>query len=321
MGDIKKTQHFTENYKDILFNINFFPNEAIDPFAGNCDLVKYSPNTKWELYDIDVKNDIVKYNDSLLNPIDYTDKTVITNPPYLASNKTDEFKEIFKKYNTDDLYKAAILSIIGCKNGILIIPINFFTDEKTSSIREIFLSKYKVNYVNYFTKQMFANTTYNVCSFYFEQGETNEVDFFDFEKKTSFKTNLKKEFGYRLGGEFYDLFKNVKPLFDRVQTGKEKYITNIFFNALDTRAKRLNLSYNENTYIGKISDRIFGTLYCKEFLSKERQLKLINDFNCFINFYRDKYNNLVLTNYRDNGRKRISLENIYKICTYLLDQK
>ena len=95
MADLKDTQHFTTNYKDILYNINFFPKEAVDPFAGNCDLEKYSPKTKWEFYDIDVKKPQVKYNDSLLNPIDYHNKSVITNPPYLAKNKTKKFKKIY----------------------------------------------------------------------------------------------------------------------------------------------------------------------------------------------------------------------------------
>ena len=62
MKDLNKIQHFTENYKEILYNINFFPKEAVDPFAGNCDLIKYSPNTMWELYDIDVKNNNVVHN-------------------------------------------------------------------------------------------------------------------------------------------------------------------------------------------------------------------------------------------------------------------
>ena len=126
MSEIEKTQHFTSNFETILYNIDFHPAEAIDPFAGNCDLVSYSPNTNWELYDIDVKKPCVIQRDTLLNPPSYEGKSVITNPPYLARNKAND-KKIFDKYQVDDLYKAAILSIIGCKDGILIIPINFFS--------------------------------------------------------------------------------------------------------------------------------------------------------------------------------------------------
>ena len=55
MSDLKKTQHFTENYKEILQGIDFYPQKTVDPFAGNRALFKYSPNTDWEFYDIDVK--------------------------------------------------------------------------------------------------------------------------------------------------------------------------------------------------------------------------------------------------------------------------
>ena len=172
MEDLIKTQHFIKQYEKILKNIDFHPKEAIDPFAGECDLFNYSPETKWTFYDIEPKKENVIKNDSLLNPIDYTGKTVITNPPYLAKNKTKEFTEIFEKYKEDDLHKASIKSIIGCSNGILIIPINFFTDENTEELRKLFLSYYKVSYVNVFSKPVFENTTYNVCSFYFEKGQS-----------------------------------------------------------------------------------------------------------------------------------------------------
>ena len=300
MDDLKKTQHFTKQHDKILQEINFHPNEAVDPFAGACDLIEHFPETKWELYDIEPKDDRITLRDSLLNPIDYTNKTVITNPPYIAKNKTKEFAEIFKKYNTDDLYKASILSIIGCRNGILIIPINFFTDENTEDVRKIFLSKYKVENVNIFNSPVFENTTYNICSFYFELGETNDVIFHNRDCETSFHTQLKKEFGYRLGGEFYNSFSGVKPIFSRVRKDKKNdFITNIFLTALDKRSEKICLSYNENTYFGKDTDRIYATLTCKEELSAEKQ-------------------NLILTNYRDFGRKRISFDDVYKICTMLL---
>lgn len=318
MGDLKKTQHFSSNYEKLLKNIEFYPEEAIDPFAGAKDLLQYSKDTKWTFYDIEpIHEDIIK-NDSLLNPPDYTDKTVITNPPYLAQNKTKEFKEIFDKYKVDDLYKAAILSIIGCKNGILIIPINFFTDEVTSNIRKEFLSKYKVKYVNVFSEQMFENTTYNVCSFYFELGKTDVVEFYNVSTDTRLNTVLDEKYGYRLGGEFYNIFKNAPKLFSRVRTGKENNITNIFLQGLDDRKNLISLYYNTETYIGKNTDRVFATLYCKQKLDENIQKQIIEEFNLFLNSNRKKYNNLILTNYRDFGRKRISFDDAYKICSMIL---
>lgn len=320
MADLIKTQHFTTQHEKILININFNPKQAVDPFAGACDLVNHFQKTEWELYDIDVKDQRVNYRDSLLDPIDYTNKTVITNPPYLAKNKTKEFEEVFKKYNTDDLYKASILSIIGCKNGILIIPINFFTDENTEDVRRCFLSKYKIENVNIFNSPVFENTTYNVCSFYFEAGKTDNVTFHNIDSKVSFQTQLKEEYGYRLGGDFYNSFKNIKPIFSRARQDKENvFLTNIFLTALDKRNELINLKYNEDIFYGKDTDRIYATLICKRQLSEEEQRSLIDNFNNFLLKERDSYQNLILTNYRDFGRKRISFDDVYKICTMLLE--
>lgn len=317
MADLIKTQHFTTQYEKILKNINFHPEEAIDPFAGNCDLKNYSPETKWVFYDLEPKNNFTIKNNSLLNPPDYTDKTVITNPPYLAKNKTKDFDEVFKKYNTDDLYKASMLSIIGCKNGILIIPINFFTDEYTENIRKQFLSQYKISYVNTFNYPVFDETTYNICSFYFEKGKTDDVVFYNIDDNSTLNTVLKEEFGYRLGGDFYNSFKNIKPIFTRARKEIDKYMTNIFLTALDKRNSSINLSYNENHFFGKETDRIYATLVCEKELSEEEQKNLIERFNNYLNKKRREYNNLILTNYRDFNRKRIGFEDVYKILTQL----
>ena len=77
------------------------------------------------MYDIDPKINAITQN-TLLNPPDYKDKYVITNPPFLAKNKNKD-KTIYEIYDVGDLYKAAIKSfIIGdVIGGILIVPLNF----------------------------------------------------------------------------------------------------------------------------------------------------------------------------------------------------
>ena len=131
-------QFYTKNADYILQNlIKDFDNDLhfIDPFAGEGDLMIYYPNTIG--YDIDVKRSDIKYNNSLLNPIDYSGKYIITNPPYLAKNKNKD-KTFYDKYNVNDLYKASMKSIMGCEGGILIIPLNFFCDED-NEFRKYFL--------------------------------------------------------------------------------------------------------------------------------------------------------------------------------------
>lgn len=103
---------------------------VIEPFYGNGDLVK-TFNVS-EFYDIDREDEHKR--DTLLSPPDYKNKWVITNPPYLAKNKAKD-KTLFNKYPYDDLYKIAISTMIEAEGGILVLPINFLTDERSWKIR------------------------------------------------------------------------------------------------------------------------------------------------------------------------------------------
>lgn len=275
---------------------------------------------EWKLYDLDPKNENIIKRDTLLNPLDYTGKTIITNPPYLAKNNTKDFRDIFEKYHVDDLYKAALLSFIGCRDGFLILPINFFTDQSSAVVRNEFLSKYKVKKVNVFTKPMFENTTYNVCSFYFEKGKTDEVEFYNFETAKIVSTVLKEEYDFRLGGEFFKSFEDVNPIFFRDLDRTPN--TNLFLRCLDKREAKISLEYIPDfIYKNKKTDRIYATLSCKVKLSREEQEELAKKFRVFLNDERKKYNNLILSNYRDFGRKRISFADAYKICTMIYEKE
>ena len=90
---------------------------------------------------------LLNKRDTLLNPLNYNNKFIITNPPYLARNKSQD-KSIFDKYKTNDLYKCFIQSIINnnCNGGILIIPLNFFSSIRKSDIdlRKHFLKIYDI---------------------------------------------------------------------------------------------------------------------------------------------------------------------------------
>jgi hypothetical protein len=62
------------------------------------------------MYDIDSKTEGVVLQDTLKTPPDYTNAWVLTNPQYLARNKTSD-KEQFDKYDTNDLYKCFMRSL------------------------------------------------------------------------------------------------------------------------------------------------------------------------------------------------------------------
>ena len=104
---IKKAlgQFYTTNHEYILQNMELpnYVRNIIEPFAGNGDLLQFiekdenQKNIKYniECYDIEPKEDYIKKRDTIKNPPLYKDKFVLTNPPYLARNKTDE-KTLFE---------------------------------------------------------------------------------------------------------------------------------------------------------------------------------------------------------------------------------
>ena len=103
-------QFFTTNYKYILQNLSIPQNitDIIEPFTGNGDLLNFIDHKEKyniECYDIEPKKDFIIQRNTLINPSIYNDKFIITNPPYLARNKSKD-KFIFDKYNMNDLYKC-----------------------------------------------------------------------------------------------------------------------------------------------------------------------------------------------------------------------
>lgn len=320
MNDLQRTIHYTTKAEEICSNlVRYIPTEAklIEPFVGDGDLLALFPDKIWEKYDIEEKEDSI-CQDTLMAPPDYKGKWVITNPPYLAKNKAKD-KKIFIKYDVDDLYKATLLSILDCEGGILIIPTNFLTDERTGSIRESFLNQFEILEMNIFTEPVFITTTYSVCSFAFKRksektkaAQTFPININPANKKV--EITIYPEYNYRLAGEFYNTLATTENIFNRLigSTSKD-YITNIKLYALDTRSERIRIEFEPNHYEGKDSDRTYATFTCKKTLTEEQEKALVAEFNKQLEAFRAKYFDLSMTNYRDYNRKRIGFTFAYQL--------
>lgn len=327
MNDLEKTIHYTTKAEEICSNLKkYIPDSAnlIEPFVGDGDLLGLFPKQNWEKYDIDAEKENCIHQDTLKNPPNYKGKWVITNPPYLAKNKATD-KHIFLQYKTDDLYKATLLSILDCEGGILIIPTNFLTDEKTGPIRNQFLNQFEILEMNIFTEPVFITTTYSVCSFAFKRKNIEKIP-------QTFPININPigdtvnitiypEYNYRIAGEFYNALSSTKNIFGRlVGETSTDYITNIKLYALDTRTDRIRVEFEPNHYIGKNTDRVYATLTCKKTLSEEQENFLIAEFNKQIETFRKKYYDLSMTNYRDYNRKRIGFTFAYQLLSKIYNE-
>lgn len=349
----KLGQFFTTNYKYILQNFTIPDNitDIIEPFTGNGDLLNFinikekEKNKKYniECYDIEPKKDFIIFQDTINNPPDYNNKFIITNPPYLARNKSNE-KELFNKYDVNDLYKCFIKNLLTnkCIGGIIIIPLNFWSSIRKADIelRKLFLDIYEIIYLNIFEESVFEDTTTTVCSFQFSlkikiieennNKNKNNLNISIYPSNNKISTILNNENNYMIGGHIYNLKSNNKYSITRLTSknndDKKEFITNILVKCIDdNKDNQINMSFVNDIYIDNtpnLTARTYATLVIEPKLNIENQKKLINNFNIYLKENREKYNSLFLTNYRESkdiARKRISFDLIYNICDYLLE--
>lgn len=339
----KYGQYFTTNYNYILQNFIIPDNIKIiiEPFTGNGDLLKFIENKdKYEIncYDIEPKKEFIIKQDTILEPPINLDKSfILTNPPYLARNKSND-KYLYDKYKTNDLYKCFIQILINnsCLGGILIVPLNFICSIRKNDIelRKSFLEKFEIISINIFEEQVFKDTTYTICSFQFklknkENTDNNNVIICNiYPSNSNLEIKLNKENNYTIGGEIYNLKQNNNYKIERATrlTINKEFITNILVKCIDDN-NPIGLYFTDNIdkYIDNttnLSGRSYAILVIEPILEIEKQKELIEKFNIYIKEKRELYNSLFLTNYREsknnNARKRISFNLIYEICNYLL---
>jgi len=339
-------QFYTTNHEYILQGIKIPYNikDIIEPFAGDGDLITFiekkqeENNVKYniECYDIEPKKDYIIKKDTIKNPPNYNNKYIITNPPYLARNKSKD-KILFDKYDVNDLYKCVIKDILtnNCLGGIFIIPLNFWSSIRIADIelRKLFLEKYTIILLNIFEEQVFNDTTYTICSFQFEfkknNNDNNNLNIIVYPSKTIIKTELNNNNNFMIGGDIYNLkLKHVYKISRLTNTNKAKLNTNILVKCIDDNFDNqigLSLVEDKDIYIDDTPNhtaRTYATLIIEPKINKDKQKQLVIKFNKYLEDHRKKYNSLFLTNYRESkdiARKRISFDLVYSITGYILE--
>jgi len=338
-------QFFTTNAEKIFGDglledfLDLVPEDGIvvDPFAGNWDLLNLvKGNKKVKGYDLDPRNEQTELRDSILNPPNYSNQHILTNVPFLGKNKTEknyESKLPFELYQTDDLYKSALLSIIrnDPSSGLIILPLNFFSSTKNPQSRIGFISNFKVLKVRVFEEQVFDDTGYTICVILFQKNEkfdcSNQTINFEFKPKGLIKEiNLTLSDNYQIANDFYQMI-DVEPIF-RVRRAKTEQEINskIVLRAIDTGSQngRIGLFLSENKRYLKKTDRTFANIILNKDLTIKQQESLCQKFNEIIEFFREKYNSIFLTNFREStksySRKRIDFKDAYKLIEKILQE-
>ncbi len=175
-----------------------------------------------------------------------------------------------------------------------------------------------------------------------------------FPEKKLINIELSRKFDWAIGGECLNNVKEQKNLLniyrlteEQIENGPKKIAaahnhikSKLFVNVSDsfrnlvesnlillraidsgTEEGKIRLEnikkYNVECLISKPSSRNMVYLVFNNRITLEEQLKLIDLFNKEINNLRENYLSLFLTNFRDNDRKRISFDFVYKLLNYL----
>ncbi len=314
----------------------------IEPFAGKGDLLDWvlpmnTTGLPVEAYDIDPKRADIVVRDTLLSPPDYSNAWILTNPPYLARNKSS-VKTVFDMYDTNDLYKCFIMSLVRqtvpARGGILIIPAGFFLSPRDvdTRVRGAFLERYRIIRVRYFEEAVFPDTTTTVVALAFERGEMGLSQVIPWRLMPAGimqEFTLRKEDDWIVGGDIYRL---------AVPTGVEvrrwvegsvlksgEQLTELTLSALDSgRADgRICLSYRPGyCYPAKDTSRTYATLCIRgRRLSVDEQRQIAVRFNELLETRRAATWSLFLPQYRESkeyARKRIPFELAYRIVEWAI---
>lgn len=340
-------QFMTKNCEYILQGMTLpdFKGTFVEPFVGEGDLVEFMLKrdvslTQIECYDIDPKpvSFAIQQRDTLLNPLCYIDHYVITNPPYLARNKSVD-KTVFDQYGLNDLYKCFLKQLIHTPpvGGILIIPLNFWSSIRSMDVnlRKEFLEVFNIQRLNIFETTVFQDTSYTICAVQFEKAEHSgleqEVSAWFLPTGECLHFTLHEKNQYTFGGEIYALpvcpHTQIRRLTRLNSDQDSEYITGIIAKCIDDdSSKPIQLFYTENQEdIRKYTDctrdltfRSYAVLVIEPKLTVAQQQRLVEQFNTFLQEKRQSTRSLFLTNYRDHYRKRISFDLVYRIVGYLL---
>lgn len=261
----------------------------------------------------------------------------------------------------EDLYQVSIFSLLSCDEGIVIVPLNFLCAENSKKIREIFFEKFKITKLNIFTEQVFDDTTYNVISFYFQKrkrsSDKDSINATIYPEKKKVQLILEKKCNWQFGGNFINKIKSTRnelgifrltekymepgnheaPI--ALQNIKEKQMLRIsndikelleknilFLRAIDSKnGKKIQLEdirdYEVAGLVGKNTSRHMAHLIFRQEVPIEEQIELISLFNKELAANREKYLSFFLTNFRDNNRKRISFDLVYKFLNLIYYEK
>jgi hypothetical protein len=315
----------------------------VEPFAGRGDLIEWVQTQGYvgpvEAFDIMPQHPYIVQRDTLRNSPSYADAWVITNPPFIARNKTAEHRDLYDLHETNDLFKIFMMTLVdgdGCakaRGGYAIIPLNFLCSVRPMDIacRARFFGAYSLVRVNLFEEAVFDDTACTVIAIWFVAVDAvgaataaaaaaaavatvaaprQVFTMHRYPQKSSKEFTLAAAHKWIIGGDIYDLPMNPAIKVTRAVAGvtlaANEQLTHLTFTAIDSgmAAGRICLTCDpDHSYIGEESSRTYATLVVRGLhrpLTVVEQTAIATRFNELFERLREQYWSLFLTNYRES---------------------
>ena len=326
----KHGQFFTTNADELLklYTHLVRDKDVIDPFAGDCDLLHFAAShgaRTIEGHDLEPRHDYITARDSILDPPSFQGKFLLTNPPYLSSNKNKD-KSAYELWGQNDLYKCHIASFVNeIDEGIIILPTNFLSESRTKA-RELFFSHYTITQCDYYYYQVFPNTTTGITVFYFRRdADTGERRFpcrvhYSKDDVQYIEIHLERRYGWLYGKDFFEFTKDHERPTGK-WTGKESgFLSNIVVGLLDAGKHPQGLSINTGDPI-VCNDTAFTTyqMVLAVDLPLALQRRAVELFNENMQKFRHQYHGLFLSNYMGANQKIYSRSMVSSLFWKCLD--
>lgn len=303
----KTGSYYTTKADELLTGLEHIVSNArvIEPFAGGGDLTSWCKRNGATSV---LERDLIWGQDSILAP-DFADSdTVVTNPPYLSKNKNKD-KTPYNKWGQSDLYKCHMASLVSSdiQRGILVLPSNFIS-ESNSKIRDLFFSRFKLDYVRYYRYPIFEDATTGICVISFSRWTPTDtmmvpIDTHYTDSVVSDEYELRSEYGWLPGVEFFQhIYADPTPL--NVNILREGKGTNILISLLTNGKYPLGAHYNDGeTFYA--SEKTFTTYQVKLDMdvSDSVQREVVEKYNQILYGYMDQYESLFLANYMGAEQK------------------
>jgi len=320
----KNGQFFTKNANELLDSYSHLVSgkDVIDPFAGDCDLLDFSVSHGAKstiAYDIEPTKESIIKQDTLINPPSFSGKFLLTNPPYLCSNKNKD-KKVYDKYGYNDLYKCHIASFIDrVDEGILILPSNFLSESR-AKIRDAFFKSYTITKCDYYYYQVFPSVTTGIVVFHFikDKAPVKRFDCNIHYSNTNIvkcQVELEEKYDWLFGKDFFDYIDVEQTLDIDKYTGKEcSHLTNIVIGLLDKGKWAQGLSYNSGSPV-VCGEKSFTTyqIVSSKHMSVDIQKTIVEVFNNKLQHFRNKYHGMFLSNFMGANQKILSRSFIHKM--------